>query len=559
MMMSKMRSVFLMVLVLCCLASCVSLAEEQQVEASLIPAAEELVVPISDKSVLIKYTLAPSNLKKAGVTFESSDTSVATVGPKGYVRGRSEGQCIVTITSKKDPSLKAELPVRVVKPAKSVKASLPQKTLYTGERMQIEYSVSPADATMQDVVFYSKNKKVCIVNDQGMITAVGAGKAEVVVRSADGQAQRTLNFTVKQLPRKITFKKEEYYVNAGKKIKFLANVRPKTASNKKLSWSSSDESIARVDSTGRATSKGVGDVTITATSVANPDLSASVVLHCVNPIKSIKFKQTVYDTGVGGVIQLEPVILPEDASHTALKYEVVNRPVCNVDENGVVTTLRGGIATVIAKSTDGSNKRAEVTIRSIVPVESVYFDQKSLRVEIGNHDFAYAKLEPLDATIKNMTWESSDPSIATASGDETRVRITGHKWGRCIVTGTTEQGGYKASIAVNVGALRSPLAVEKASSRDGKAYVTLRNDSDMHMTSVTLSCESRDGAQEQITLALSLDGGAVSESMELTSSKKISKVSVKAWETDTGYYTDADTLKYSYRISPGLQEWKSVR
>jgi len=555
--MTKMRSVLIALLILCCLFTCTGIAEEEQ-EASLVPAAEELIVPVG-KSVLARYTLTPARLKKGGVTFESSDTSVATVGPKGYVRGRSEGKCTVTITSKKDRSVQAELAVWVVKPVKTVKASVPQKTLYTGERMQIDCSVSPADATIQGVTFTSRNKKVCIVNYEGMVTAVGTGTAEIVVRSADGAAQRELKFTVKQKPRSIRFKQEEYYVNAGKKIKFLATVLPKDASNKKLSWTSSDESVAKVDSTGRVTSRGVGDVTITATSVENPEVSASVLLHCVNPVKSVKFHQKVYDTGVGGVIDLDPIILPEDASHPRLSYEVVNRPVCTVDENGVVTTLRGGIATVIARTTDGSNRRAEVTIRSIVPVENVYFDQKSIRVEIGNHDFAYAKLKPLDATIKDMTWVSSDPSVATVSGEDTRVRITGHKWGRCTVTGTTEQGGYSASIAVSVGALRDVLTLENVSSEEGKVYAVIRNNSDMHITSATLVCADSSGEQEEVSLALDLPAGAATNAMEIGSSAKIRRAALKAWETDTGYENDAGALRYAYRISPGLQEWKSVK
>ena len=551
-MMNAMRKGLVLLLALLCLMG-VACAEETGL---ITPNVEELIVPVGE-SVLARYSITPDKLKKSGVTFESSDTSIATVGAKGYVRGRSEGRCTVTLTSKKDPSVSAELPVWVVTPVKNVKASLPQKILYVGDRVQMDYSISPDNASIKDVTFTSRNKKVCIVNQQGMVTAVGAGKAEIVVRSADGNAQRTVEVTVRQLPRKVTFKKEEYYVNAGKSIKFLATVLPKTASNKKLTWSSSDETIARVDSNGKVTTKLPGDVIITATCVGNPEASGSVVVHSVNPVKSISFEQTVYDTGVGGVIELHPIILPEDASHPALKYEVRNRQVCRVDENGVITTLHGGITNVVVSSTDGSNKKAEVTVRSIVPVEGVEIKQDSLRVEVGNHDFAYAVLKPIDATLKDMTWVSSDPSIASVSGEDNRARIYGHKWGSCVITGTTEQGGYSASIKVNVGALRSPVVVEKLSTSKGVSSVILRNDSDMHITRVTLSCKGS-GTEEQAVLDVDLAPGAVTEPMpvETEGGIRISQVAVRAWETDTGYYNDAGELRYAYRISPGLQVWK---
>jgi len=470
------------------------------------------------------------------------------------VKGKAVGECTVTVASKRDPSVSATMTVQVVKPVKSVKASVETQKLTVGETVQVEYAIAPEDATLPEVEFLSRNEEVASVDADGLVTAIARGSAEIVVRSADGNAQNTIKITVEQMPELVKFKKPEYSVVAGKSIKFLATVKPDNTNNKKLVWTSSDESIAKVDQTGKVTTKAIGDVTITATCAADENIYNSVILHSVNPIKSLSFAQTVYDTSVGGVIRLEPIITPADASHTRLNYEVRNRQVCSVDENGVITTTRGGITTVTATTTDGTNRSATVTVRSIVPIEGAYFDQKSVRVDVGEHTFAYAKILPLDATVKDMTWVSSDPGIASVSGTDNRVRIEGCKWGRCVVTGTTEQGGYTASIFVNVGALRSPLALKDVTTVEGKRCAIVRNDSDMHITSITLSV-SDGSVKEETVYAVDLAPGQELQ-LPVEGGSNVS-AAVYAYETDTGFYNNADELLYSYRISPGMQEWKN--
>lgn len=517
--------------------------------------ANELIVSVS-KTATVKYKLTPSSLSKGGVTYESSNKDIATVSSSGQVKGKAVGECVVTVTSKKDPSVSAQLPVRVVKPVTSIRAAAETQTLMVGQQVQITHTVKPADATMQGAIYQNRNEAIVSVDANGVVTALKRGTAKVVVRSADGKSQHTLEFTVKQPPMEIVFKNSEYNVIAGKSVKLAATVKPSDANEKRLVWESSDKAIATVDKNGTVKTKAVGDVVITASSAVDANIHARVIVHSVNPISSIKFEQTVYDTGVGDQIQLKPIIKPFDASHTKLKYEAQNRQICSVDENGLITTLRGGITTVKATATDGSKKSATITLRSIVPVEGVYFEQKSVRVDVGSHTFAYAKLEPLDATLKDMKWYSSDPSVATVSGTDNRVRIIGHKWGRCVVTGVTEQGGYTASIAVNVGALRSPLAITDIQNADGVPCVFIRNVSDMHITGLTLSVMKGESPRDPVSAVVDLAPGA--ETMvPLTSMAKLSnvKAAVSAWETDTGFYTNEDELLYAYRISPGLLEW----
>lgn len=552
--MMKKAMAMLVLLVLSCTFILSSVNAETAGE--LTTSADTLIVPVS-KMRTIKYKLTPKALSQKGVTFESSDKSIATVDSKGQVKGKAEGECIVTVKSRKDPSVYAELPVRVVVGVKKITAEVENTKIWVGDTVQINCVYSPEEGTLHEAEFSSVNPKVATVDENGLVTAVSRGTATINIKSRDGSARTSVKFTVQVHAESVKFKKDEYNLVAGKSVQLAAKVLPTSASHKRLVWTSSDESVAKVDKTGLVKTKGIGDAVITATSEAEPDVFGSVVVHSVNPIKSLRFQKNVYDTGVGAQIQLEPVIEPADASHTKLKYTARNRQVCTVDENGLVTTLHGGITTVTATTTDGTNRTAEVTVRSIVPVEGAYFEQKSVRVDLGNHTFAYAKLLPLDATVKDMVWESSDPEIASVSGTDNRVRIVGNKWGRCIITGTTEQGGYEASLAVNVGALRAPLTVKSLKKVEGMPIITLKNESDMHMTGVTFAVRSSKGSEDPIEMDVDLAAGEeIALEAEVLKNYSEPGVAVSYWKTDSGFYTNEDELLYEYRISPGLQVWE---
>ena len=552
-MMKKAMALLVLLVLGCTLLASMAAAETA---GELTTSVEKLIVPVG-KMRTIKYSLTPKALSQKGVTFESSDKSIATVDSKGQVKGKAEGECIVTVKSRKDPSVYAELPVQVVTPVKKVTAEVENTKIWVGDTVQINCVYSPEEADTQEAEFSSVNPKVATVDENGLVTAHARGTATINIKSRDGSAKTSVKFTVQVHAESVKFKKAEYNLVAGKSIQLAAKVQPSSASHKRLVWTSSDESVATVDKTGKVKTKAIGDAIITATNEAEPNVFGSVVVHSVKPIKSLSFKKTVYDTGVGAQIQLEPVIEPEDASHTKLKYTARNRQVCTVDENGLVTTLHGGITTVTATTTDGTNRTAEVTVRSIVPVEGAYFEQKSVRVDLGNHTFAYAKLLPLDATVKDMVWESSDPEIASVSGTDNRVRIVGNKWGRCIITGTTEQGGYEASLAVNVGALRAPLTVVSLKKVEGMPTITLKNESDMHMTGVTFAVRSSKGSEEPIEMDIDLAAGEeIALAAEVLKNYKEPGVAVSYWKTDSGFYTNEDKLLYEYRISPGLQVWE---
>lgn len=553
----KKRTAFLltMLLVLVCAVSALAQGE-------IIPKTEELIVAVG-KTAKARFSATTETVRKSSISYEIGDESIATVNYKGEVKGVAQGETTLTITSRKVPSATATIPVKVVKAVKKVEASVPSAKMATGDTMLISYTLSPEDATIQGATFSSSNEKVAMVNKFGRITGMGRGTATITVQSADGNARAKVKVTVEQMPETIAFKQAEYVMTNGKKFKLKPSVRPNDANNRKVIFASSDESIATVDQNGNVRLLSDGDVTITATSVADETVVGSTIIHSVIPIKSIYFDEPRYVLKPGETLQLEPKFTPEDATVSAIGYAAKNQHICTVDENGLVTAVAGGITTVNVYSMTNENRSAEAEIYVDVPVTGAKVDQTGLRLGVGTHVFGRVKMTPLDATEKGITWISSDTTVATVTNATNQPRIEGHKWGRAILKGTTIDGGFEVELHVNVGTLTEAAKLDKAGRSNGALNISVTNNSDMHLTALRVSVHKGDdnSTLEEITVPVDIAPFASVEGITVPVERAYSgmKAAISGWETDTGFYNNQDVQMYAYRIAPGQLVWKSTK
>lgn len=515
-----------------------------EIDGSIIPTVDPLMVPLGEFKK-VRYDFKPSYLGNAGFTFESSNPDVATVNRSGQTKGISLGECTITITSVRDESITATVAVQVVKPAEKVRLNETKVKMKAGETFQINYEVLPENASVKTVHFESSSEKVATVDENGVVTALKKGTANIAVISDDGQARNTLQVTVQEMPVSVTFKQAEYTLAVSRSVKLKPTVAPSSANDRSVVWTSSDETIAKVDYSGKVKAVGVGDVTITATCKADSSVFGTAVVHCVQPIKSIKFDVQEIRLTAGETAQLNPSYTPENATISAVEYITANAQVCTVDQNGLITAVGGGSTTVTLRSLENTKRKATVTVVVYVPVEGVTMNEKVVRVPLGEHVFATARMIPNDATYRGMVWKSSDPSVAMVTNQSNRPRIEGLKWGVCELTGTTMEGGFTTSVQVQVGVPYEAVTV--ASRADG--VVVLQNHSNMHITGVELVSEMEEKSG-MITVDLAAD------STVQLNTQLIGKLAVAAWETDTGYVNTKGNTIYSYRISKGMLEWK---
>ncbi len=549
-----------------------SSAEEAAVAVSFTTDAVTLAV---GKTASVKVKVTPYAASKKGVTYASSDESVATVATNGRVTAVAAGQCQIIAASKYDPAATASLPVTVVTPVKKITVSADSDTLLAGQTLQLSVAYEPADATQQSAVFSSLNKSVATVSETGLVMGVKRGTASISVKSADGYAKTTVKLTVQQAPESVTVSPEKAAAAVGRKVTLKATVLPTSANDKSLTWTSADESVATVSSKGVVTIVSVGTTTVTATCNGDPAVKIVVPVQGLELAQSVAFDSDTYSMLVNGTVQLNPIVLPDTTTDKSVTYKVNNRKIATVDENGIVTGVKGGKTTVYAYTADGSKKSAKTTLQVIVPVTGVSYKYKDVRVGAKSSGTFTAAVSPSDATDKSMTWVSSDESVATVTGTTNRFRIKGLKWGRCKVTGTTADGGYTVEINVNIGSLKLAVTATDVTIKDGKPYLTLKNVSDMNISEVRFEMKGYDSAKQPIPMSTVGDNtvleGAYESSLAPGESTlhgtfnfynrsnypnlAILQFAITGWSTDTGYYDSNGKLLYNYNIGEDSWIW----
>ena len=154
-------------------------------------------------------------------------------------------------------------------PVTGVSISKTSLNLTEEETETLTATVTPADATNKNVNWSSSNTSIATVDATGKVTAVGAGTANITVATADGGKTASCSVTVTALHRplsKIEISPAKTEVAFGTPSTLKITYTPENATNKKVTWKSSDESIATVSSGGVVEGLKDGTVTITATS-----------------------------------------------------------------------------------------------------------------------------------------------------------------------------------------------------------------------------------------------------------------------------------------------------
>ena len=130
----------------------------------------------------------PDGVKPDTYTWTSSDESIAKVEKTGTVKGVGNGEAIVTCVCvlSDGTEVSANCLVKVIVPVQSVKTAASKVTLQMEQSQKLEFAVQPADATIQQLTYSSSDPSVVTVDENGLIKAVGGGKATITATTTDG-------------------------------------------------------------------------------------------------------------------------------------------------------------------------------------------------------------------------------------------------------------------------------------------------------------------------------------------------------------------------------------
>lgn len=389
-------------------------------------------------------TVSPSNATNKAVTWSSSNTAVATVN-NGTVTAVSNGTATITATTASG-GYKASCTVTVTTPVTGISVAPTTASLNPGGSQQLAATISPATATNKTYTWASSNTGVATINASGLVTAVANGTATITATTADGGKKASCTVSVTTPTSGVTISPTTTTIIKGKTQLLTATVAPATASDKSLTWTSSNTGVATVNSSGLVTGVGVGSATITATT-ANGGHKATCAVTVRVPVSGISVSPTTTTLIKGRTQQLAATVSPADATNKNYTWSSTNTAVASVSESGLVTAVGGGSATISVTTADGSYS-ASCVVTVTVPVTGINIADVSTSVNTGSTAQLAYTITPSDASNKTVTWSSSNPGVATINAS-TGV-ITPVATGGTEITATTDDGTFTDNCFVMV-------------------------------------------------------------------------------------------------------------
>ena len=222
---------------------------------------------------------------------------------------------------------------------------------------------------------------------------------------------------------------------------------PENAYNKNVSFESADAGISAVNANGVVTGVSAGETTITVTTEDGGFTGACTINVYNQAVTGVTIEPSEAELNVGSSTKLTATVLPENASNKNVVYSVDDESILSVDQDGNVTGLSLGTATVTVTTEDGGfTASSEITVMP-VQVTGVSISPKSSSVGLGHTVQLTASITPSNAANKNLSWSVSDETIISVDGQGT---VTGLSGGTATVTVTTEDGGFSASAEITV-------------------------------------------------------------------------------------------------------------
>lgn len=233
-------------------------------------------------------TVNPSNAADKSLNWTSSNTSVATVNAEGKVTAVSKGTATIKAEAKDGSGKNAICSVTVKRIVSSIQLNKTSIAIYNGKTEALTATIIPSDANNTAVTWTSSNTSVATVSSSGVVTGKSKGTATITVTAKDGNgAQASCEVEVRQYVTSISLDKTSLSLMIGEETTMSATIQPDNANDKSLIWSSSDNSIASVDNSGKVTAKAKGNATIKATANDGSGVFASCAVRVKEPYTAV--------------------------------------------------------------------------------------------------------------------------------------------------------------------------------------------------------------------------------------------------------------------------------
>jgi uncharacterized protein YjdB len=395
-----------------------------------------LILNFTDKTIYIgekfklKVSVNPSTATDLGVTWKSSNTSIATINEDGEVTGIAGGTAVITCTTK-DGGFSATCVLNVVESVSTI--TLNHQNYYLGidKTVFLVATVSTPNATNKDVFWSTSNSDIATVNQKGKVTGKRLGNVTITATALDGtEVEASCEIQIVNPVESVSLNKTTISLLVGQTKKLKATIAPKGATIKSPKWISSDPSVAIVDEDGEVIAIKAGSTTITAEAGDNSGKKALCYVTVYDRVASsgitLQDKSIIMLPGEEKIVQM--VLIPS-ASTDDTTWSSDNNAIAKVDKNtGKITARSTGVAYITVMTDSGKTAQVEViviglNITEITLQEYTRFDTP-LQVEGATAKVTWSSSNQLVAEVKNGNVVSKGKGEATITAYVSGRKLT---------------------------------------------------------------------------------------------------------------------------------------
>ncbi len=392
-----------------------------------------------DESIKLKTKMEPLAVSDESLSWTSSNTNVATVGPNGTVTGISPG--IVTIRAMTSNGKSASCRVTVFAPIGWIKLAPTEVNISVGKSTQLNATADANLSGRTSLTWSTSDTTIATVDENGKVTGKKPGKAFVTVTTSDGKtAQVKVQVSVSMTS--VALSPSTMVVSEGSSTTITAILSPSYATLDGVSWSSNNEDIATVDDFGILTAHKAGQVTITARAGGKSGICQVTVVCDADGIELNHDALKMYALSTGELIAK---IISDGPTDGKLTWSSSDKSIVNVTNGKLLAGKNQGTATITVTTSKGRTDTCHITV--VVPVTSIKInhgevlimnpsDEKTLEVDVF----------PSDATDPTLTW-TSDSNIISIGADGT---IKALAVGKATIYATPVEGTARGICSVVV-------------------------------------------------------------------------------------------------------------
>ena len=333
------------------------------------------------------------------------------------------------------------------------------ETAATGESAATDEKVAKA-AEKLTIEWTSSDESVATVDATGMVVAVSAGEADITASVTDSEMSAVCKVTVKVAAKDITVPDNlDVKLNDGNETTVEATVSPADATVVKVSYASTDEAVATVDKDGKVQilQPGECDIVTTLTQEGKKVVEKKTHIKAFYEVEGITLDKTEGILTAGNTVTLNATVLPEEiADETIVTWTSSDEKVATVDENGKVTAIAAGEATITANAGEKSTTY-KLTVQAKKVVQNTTSNKSSNKGNTSSGTGSSAPAsnpapaqpaapaeQPSQPTYEEPAQPAPDPQPEQPSGGSTDSNPNdpsgGWEWGGPVLSSPTDNG-----------------------------------------------------------------------------------------------------------------------